>query len=269
MTSCRIRFACFTYSILKHTICQSIIQFTAVVLLFYLQDLEECQSERHKKYMELRKREETIESFLSTYEDTKQKEKETAAQLKNEIIRTLSAISEHLVTLPATENEYELVQKELAQIDSTHSNEKKSLFIQYKQKELYLEKVIYCKTWNWYEIINSPQFKNAINYVPIFCFQLQMLEGKLQSEIGSLYDRIEKIQSEIAIYENLDALKDEAEQKKTELMEKKNFYKDVQDTLKDELNVIRQKYEEIKVSSSSVIFHYEEKGKEISQDSDL
>ena len=109
--------------------------------LYAFQDLEECQSERHKKYVEYRKRDETIESFLSTYEDTKQKEKENATKLRSDIVRTLSAISEHLVTLPATENDYQLVHKELAQIDSADSNEQKSLFVQYKQKELYLEKV--------------------------------------------------------------------------------------------------------------------------------
>lgn len=79
-------------------------------------------------------------------------------------------------------------------------------------------------------------------------FQLEILEAKLQAEIGSLYDRIEKIQSEITIYENLDALKDEAEQKRVELLEKKNVYLEVQDKLKDELKIVRQKYEEIKVN---------------------
>ena len=78
-------------------------------------------------------------------------------------------------------------------------------------------------------------------------FQLEILEAKLQAEIGSLHDRIEKIQSEIAIYENLDALKDEAEQKRVELLSKKNIYLEVQDKLKDELKIVRQKYEEIKV----------------------
>lgn len=92
--------------------------------------------------MEYRKRDETIESFLSTYEETKQKEKENATELKSDIVRTLSAISEHLVTLPATEKDYQLVHKELAQIDSADSNEQKSLFVQYKQKEIYLEKVL-------------------------------------------------------------------------------------------------------------------------------
>ena len=72
--------------------------------------------------------------------------------------------------------------------------------------------------------------------------------------MGSLHDRIEKVQSEIAIYENLDALKDEAEQKRIELTERKNFYLDVQDTLKDELKVVRQKYEEIKVRNFPALY---------------
>ena len=78
---------------------------------------------------------------MSTYDETKQKEKENAAKLKNEIVQTLSAISQHLVTLPATENDYELVNKELSEIDVSNSDEQKSLYIQYKQKQLHLEKV--------------------------------------------------------------------------------------------------------------------------------
>lgn len=85
----------------------------------------------------------------------------------------------------------------------------------------------------------------------VFEFQLQALETKLQSEVGNLYDRIEKTQSEITIYENLDALKDEAEQKRTELLEKKQRYLEVQDAMKDELKIVRQKYEQIQVTNTT------------------
>lgn len=103
--------------------------------------MEECQSERHKKYLELRKREETIESFISTYDETKRKETEAANKLKAEIVLTLLAISQHLLTLPATENEYDLINKELSVIEGSESHEQKSLYAQYKQKKLYLERV--------------------------------------------------------------------------------------------------------------------------------
>lgn len=106
-----------------------------------MQDLEECQSERHKKYTELRKREETIESFLSVYNETKQKELNNAVNLKSEIIRAMTVISEHLITLPATETEYNLINAEPSQLDSDEIPEEKTLYMQYKHKQLYLQKV--------------------------------------------------------------------------------------------------------------------------------
>lgn len=117
--------------------------------MFYLvihipKDLEECQSDRHKKYVELRKREETIESFLSSYGNTKDTEMENLKRLKREIVNIMFTMSKHLLTLPPTENEYDLVNTELNQIDSDEPNDQKSLLMQYKQKQLYLEKVGSC-----------------------------------------------------------------------------------------------------------------------------
>lgn len=72
----------------------------------------------------------------------KVKETESSTRIKAEIVKTMSAIGEHLVTLPATEHEYELINKELSQIDGdSQSQGKNSLCVQYKQKQLYLEKV--------------------------------------------------------------------------------------------------------------------------------
>lgn len=104
--------------------------------------MQECQSDRHKKYIDLRRKEENIESFLSTYEETKNMELEQMKKLKSEIVKTMNAMSKHLLTLPSTENEYDLVNKELTRIDSGDSRTQHSLLIQYKQKQLYLEKVI-------------------------------------------------------------------------------------------------------------------------------
>ncbi len=104
--------------------------------------MEECQSERHKKFVELRKREETIESFLATYEETKQLEKEKAAKLKKDIVENMIALSEHLLKLPATESDFELINKELPKIDGFDSNDEKLLHVRYKQKQLYFEKVM-------------------------------------------------------------------------------------------------------------------------------
>lgn len=51
-------------------------------------------------------------------------------------------MSKCLLTMPPTENEYELINKELTSIDSGNTKGQHSLLIQYKQKQLYLEKVM-------------------------------------------------------------------------------------------------------------------------------
>ena len=53
------------------------------------QDLEENQSERNQKYRELRKREETMDQFLTSYEDTRAEELERLQDLEAQIARLL------------------------------------------------------------------------------------------------------------------------------------------------------------------------------------
>ncbi|XP_065205523.1 intraflagellar transport protein 74 homolog [Planococcus citri] len=178
------------------------------------QDLEECQSDRHKKYLELRKREETIESFLSTYEETKNLELENLQELKSVIVKTMFKMSKFLLTMPPTENEYELINKELTLIDSGDSKGQQSLLIQYKQKQLYLEK-------------------------------LQGLESKLKVEIDNLQEKMEKARQELSVYTNLDHLKDQAENQRKELLQKKQQFLETQDALKDELKNVQQEYEKL------------------------
>lgn len=66
--------------------------------------------------------------------------------------------------------------------------------------------------------------------------------------MGALEERIDKTQSEIHNFENLDALKDEAEKKRSELLRKKQEFLTVQDHIKEELKNTKQKYEKIQVS---------------------
>ncbi|XP_014356504.2 intraflagellar transport protein 74 homolog [Papilio machaon] len=60
------------------------------------QDLEEGNSERHQKYRELKKREETMDAFLSTYEENLAKEKEKIDQLEKDIVFALEHSSSNI-----------------------------------------------------------------------------------------------------------------------------------------------------------------------------
>ena len=49
------------------------------------QDIEENQSERNQKYRELRKREESMDQFLASYEESKATELERLSELEQSI----------------------------------------------------------------------------------------------------------------------------------------------------------------------------------------
>ncbi|XP_048489345.1 intraflagellar transport protein 74 homolog [Plutella xylostella] len=60
------------------------------------QDLEEGNSERHQKYRELKKREETMEAFMSTYDENVKKEQEKIAQYEKDIVFALEHSSSNI-----------------------------------------------------------------------------------------------------------------------------------------------------------------------------
>ncbi|CAG4977596.1 unnamed protein product [Parnassius apollo] len=60
------------------------------------QDLEEGNSERHQKYRELKKREETMDAFMSTYEENLAKEKDKIEQLEKDIVFALEHSSANI-----------------------------------------------------------------------------------------------------------------------------------------------------------------------------
>ncbi|XP_050362720.1 intraflagellar transport protein 74 homolog [Nymphalis io] len=60
------------------------------------QDLEEGNSERHQKYRELKKREETMDTFMSTYEENLKKEQEKIEQLEKDIVFALEHSSSNI-----------------------------------------------------------------------------------------------------------------------------------------------------------------------------
>nr|XP_026486598.1 intraflagellar transport protein 74 homolog [Vanessa tameamea] len=60
------------------------------------QDLEEGNSERHQKYRELKKREETMDVFMSTYEENVKKEQEKIEQLEKDIVFALEHSSSNI-----------------------------------------------------------------------------------------------------------------------------------------------------------------------------
>lgn len=58
--------------------------------------MEEGNSERHQKYRELKKREETMDAFMSTYDENLKKEQEKIIQLEKDIVFALEHSSSNI-----------------------------------------------------------------------------------------------------------------------------------------------------------------------------
>lgn len=58
--------------------------------------MEEGNSERHQKYRELKKREETMDTFMSSYEENLKKEQEKIEQLEKDIVFALEHSSSNI-----------------------------------------------------------------------------------------------------------------------------------------------------------------------------
>ncbi|MPC73801.1 Intraflagellar transport protein 74 [Portunus trituberculatus] len=80
------------------------------------QELDENKSERSQKYRELRKREETIDSFLSTFEESKKEELSRLEVLENNNVALLEKLSRHLAHLKQlpSSSEFEIMRSDLA-----------------------------------------------------------------------------------------------------------------------------------------------------------
>lgn len=90
-----------------------------------LQDLEESHSEKHQKFMELKKREEIIENFLSSFVENKRAESEKITQLESSIVAALKQQSLHIATLPTTQSDMNVFRNSSTQ--SVVSNSDKSV----------------------------------------------------------------------------------------------------------------------------------------------
>ena len=62
----------------------------------YFQDLEEGNSDRHQKYRELKKREETMDTFMASYEENLKKEQDKIDQLERDIVFSLEHSSSNI-----------------------------------------------------------------------------------------------------------------------------------------------------------------------------
>ncbi|NXO31365.1 IFT74 protein, partial [Cisticola juncidis] len=190
-------------------------------------DLENHQGEENWKYKELKKKEESMDNFLETFEDVKNQELERKAQIEANIVALLEHLSRNL--------------NHMKQISSVTNQELKIM-----QEDL---------TFKSNEMQKSQSTaKNLITESQKLQMDLQkmeLLEGKMVGELASLKDKIEQTKAELEIYNNLPALKASGEEKKKKLQNDKEkltkhsrAFKKIMEHLNTEYETLKKELQE-------------------------
>ncbi|XP_022130307.2 intraflagellar transport protein 74 homolog isoform X1 [Pieris rapae] len=148
------------------------------------QDLEEGNSERHKKYRELKKREETMDAFLSTYQDDLKKEKERIEQLEKDIVFGLEHSSSN-------------IDLDLSEIDNL------------KQKEGY---TYYDDSKKTVEMLTKDYERFQANLKKV-----EATRDRLTNELQTLPEKTQVMKEELLLISDLERLRDDGEEQKKEL----------------------------------------------------
>ncbi|EEB12154.1 conserved hypothetical protein [Pediculus humanus corporis] len=162
----------------------------------HFRDLEKSQTDRHKKFKELKKREETMEQFLSTFQDSEKEENDKIQDLENKIVETLERMSKNLtgvIKLPSRD-EFYLMKENLT----------------LKEEELRKSKLTV-------EELNIKREKLTNNMKKI-----ENLEEKIQEETVSLREKMKKMAEEMNTFSDLDDLRNKAKEKRENLLREKD-----------------------------------------------
>ncbi|NWZ84706.1 IFT74 protein, partial [Poecile atricapillus] len=190
-------------------------------------DLENQRGEENWKYRELKKREESMDNFLETFEDVKNEELERKAQIEANIVALLEHSSRNLNHMKqissVTNQELKIMQEDL----TFKSNE--------MQKSQSTAKNL---------IAESQKLQMDLQ-------KMELLEGKMVGELASLKDKMEQTKAELEIYNNLPALKASGEEKKKKLQDDKEkltkrsrAFKKIMEHLNTEYETLKKELEE-------------------------
>lgn len=182
-------------------------------------DLEDNQSEKQNKYQELRKREEMMEEFMSTYEQCKQEEVEKLEKLEREIINKLEAVANAIETEYMTEAEEAMILRDKSSYNNYETAHCDDDFEELKKDYATMQQT----------------FK-----------RLRILEEKLQLESKQMKEKQEKQQSELIVLEDLDGLKTRNELKRDELVAEHEGLVSEESICEDDLKSLRKEYNELK-----------------------
>lgn len=185
-------------------------------------DIDENQAygERNQKYRELKKREEGMDEFLNTYDDSRRNEQEKMGTYEQNIVLLLEHMSRNLArfTHLPTSSELSTMKEDLA----------------FKENEMK-------KSENTASGLAHESQKLQDDLAKV-----EQLEAKITGELETLKEKTSKMEEELVIYGDLERLKMEAEAKKKKLGEDKVILHKRRETFRKVMQQMSSQYEALK-----------------------
>uniref|UniRef100_A0A3P8SWG9 Intraflagellar transport 74 n=1 Tax=Amphiprion percula TaxID=161767 RepID=A0A3P8SWG9_AMPPE len=186
------------------------------------QDSEAAQGECQQKYKEMKRREEDIDRFLESFEESRAQEQERMSQSQENIVSLLEHCSRNMLRL--------------RQVDTVTASELRNM-----------QEVLVSKET---EVVQSDSTARGLTAESQRLQQdlekVQQLEGKITGELSTLKERVNTMESELLTYRDLDTLRHTAEEKKKRLQEDQVSLTQCQDSFGQLLEEMNQKYEALK-----------------------
>ncbi|XP_032155905.1 intraflagellar transport protein 74 homolog [Sapajus apella] len=185
-------------------------------------DLEEHQGEMNQKYKELRKREENMDTFIETFEETKNQELERKAQMEASIVALLEHCSRNI--------------NRMKQISFITNQELKMM-----QDDLNFKSTEVQKSQSTARNLTSDSQRLQLDLQ-----KMELLESKMTEEQHSLKSKTKQMTSDLEIYNDLAALKSSGEEKKKKLHQERMILSTRRNAFKKIMEKLNIEYEALK-----------------------
>uniref|UniRef100_A0A3Q4HKE2 Intraflagellar transport 74 n=1 Tax=Neolamprologus brichardi TaxID=32507 RepID=A0A3Q4HKE2_NEOBR len=175
-----------------------------------------------QKYKELKRKEEEIDRFLESFEESRAQEEERLKQGQENIVSLLEHCSRNMLRL--------------RQVDTVTASELRNMQEVLVSKET---EVVQSESTARGLTTESQRLQQDLEKV-------QQLEGKITGELSSLQERVSTMQAELHTYRDLDTLRLTAEERKKRLQEEQVSLTQRRDAFGQLLEETSQKYEALK-----------------------
>ncbi|XP_005804974.1 intraflagellar transport protein 74 homolog [Xiphophorus maculatus] len=187
------------------------------------QDSEAAQGECQQKYKELKRKEEEIDRFMDSFEESRAEEQEKLTRSQEDIVSLLEHCSRNMLRL--------------RHVDTVTASELKNMQEVLVSKET---EVVQSESTTRGLTTESRRLQQDLEKV-------QQLEGKIGGELSTLKEQVSTMETELLTYRDLDALRRSADDKRKRLQEERLTLSQRRDSFLQLLEEMNQKHEALKI----------------------